>query len=82
MRRYAPIFTLLVLAAFVGEVLFGVTPLSRLPLFLVQVGMYGGGALMIREIVRQRGLSSWWLVALGLAYGIVEELPRCRPPER
>ena len=73
LRRYAPIFTLLVLAPFVGEVLFGVTPLSRLPFFLAQVGMYGGGALMIREIVRRRGLSSWWLVSLGIAYGIVEE---------
>jgi hypothetical protein len=73
MRRSAPVWTLLFLAPFVAEVLFGATPLSRLPLFFAQVGLYGGGALLARELVRRRGLHPGWLPALGLAYGLVEE---------
>ncbi|HEV8224853.1 MAG TPA: hypothetical protein VGP74_06315, partial [Rubrobacteraceae bacterium] len=73
MRRPTPAVTLLFLAPFVGEVLLGSTLLSRLPLFLVQVGMYGGGALLIRELVRRRNLVSHWLLLLGFAYGVFEE---------
>jgi hypothetical protein len=57
----------------IGEVLFGATPLSRLPVFLLQVGIYGGAAVLIRELVVRRRLPQWWLVVLGLAYGLFEE---------
>src|SRR5260370_16357847 len=74
MRRYGPVVTLLLLAPLIGEVLFGAVPLSRLPFGLLGlVGLYGGGAILVREVVRRRRLSSLWLVVLGLAYGIVEE---------
>lgn len=66
--------TLVLLAPVIGEVLFGAVPLSLLPFGLVGlIGIYGGGALLVREIVRGRGLPSTWLVWLGVAYGILEE---------
>jgi hypothetical protein len=72
--RYTPLLTLLLLAPVIGEVLFGSIPLSRLPFGLVGVlGLYGGGAVLVREVVRRRRLGSIWLVLLGLAYGLVEE---------
>ena len=75
-RRYAPVLTLLMLSPLIGEVLFGAVPLSALPFGLFGlVSLYGGGALLVREIVRGRELSTAWIVLLGLAYGIFEEGP-------
>jgi hypothetical protein len=73
MRRLGPVITLAFLAPIIGELLFGATPLSRAPYLLALVPLYGGGAILIRELVRRRGLGAWWLVILGVAYGIVEE---------
>lgn len=74
LRRCAPAATLFALAPLIGEVLFGAIPLSRLPFGLLGVvGLYGGGAILVRELVVRRGLNAAWLVALGLAYGLVEE---------
>jgi hypothetical protein len=50
-KRHAPVWMLLLLAPLIGEVLFGSTPLSRLPLLLPQIGLYGGAAVLIREFV-------------------------------
>ena len=73
-RTFAPAATLFVLAPLIGEVLFGALPLSQLPFGLLGlIGLYGGGALLVRETARRRGLSAWWVVALGMAYGIFEE---------
>jgi hypothetical protein len=73
-RHPVPTLTLFLLAPVIGEVLFGAVPLSRLPFGLLGlIGMYGGGALLVREIVRRRRLASAWLVLLGIAYGILEE---------
>ncbi len=70
----APAATLFVLAPLIGEVLFGALPLSQLPFGLLGlIGLYGGGALLVRETARRRGLSAWWVVVLGLAYGLFEE---------
>src|SRR4051812_1196938 len=75
-RGFFPAVTLFLLAPLIGEVLFGAVPLSLLPSGLLGlVGIYGGGALLIREIVRGRRLPDGWLVLLGLAYGIFEEGP-------
>src|SRR3954449_2122798 len=74
LRRHAPVATLVLLAPLVGEVLFGAIPLSRLPFGLLGVvGLYGGGAVLIRETVRRRRLGAAWPVLLGLAYGVIEE---------
>jgi hypothetical protein len=72
--RRGPVATLALLSPLIGEVLFGAVPLSFLPFGLLGlVGLYGGGALLVRELVRRRGLPSYWLVLLGLAYGVLEE---------
>jgi hypothetical protein len=74
MRCWKPALVLFVLAPLVGEVLFGAIPLSRLPFGLLGVvGLYGGGALLVREFVRRRRLPTEWMLWLGLAYGILEE---------
>ena len=73
---YAPAVALFFLSPLVGEVLFGAVPLSLLPFGLLGLlGLYGGGALLTREVVRGRGLPTYWLVLLGLGYGILEEGP-------
>jgi hypothetical protein len=73
-RTFAPAATLFVLAPLIGEVLFGALPLSQLPFGLLGlIALYGGGALLVRETARRRGLSAWWVVVLGMAYGIFEE---------
>jgi hypothetical protein len=75
-RGYARVVVLFALSPLIGEVLFGAVPLSLLPFGLLGlVGLYGGGALLVREIVRGRHLPACWLVLLGLAYGIFEEGP-------
>ena len=44
-----------------------------LPVLLVLAPMYGGGALLIRELVRRTGRGWPSIVVLALAYGIIEE---------
>ncbi len=76
MRRLAPVFVLLLLSPIVGEMLSGSTPILSFfnPLnFLLNVGLYGAGATLIRELARRRGLAWPRIVLLGAAYGMVEE---------
>jgi hypothetical protein len=73
MRRYAPAFVLIMLSTFIGEVLFGATTLSRIGGLLVVTPLYGGGALLIRELARRRGPGWLRIGLLGAAYAIVEE---------
>jgi hypothetical protein len=71
MRRIMPLLVLFVLAPLVAEVLLGAT-LSCIGGLLPVSLLYGGGAVLIRELARRRG--GWGSIALlGAAYGIVEE---------
>ncbi|MBK9714521.1 MAG: hypothetical protein IPO81_24905 [Kouleothrix sp.] len=73
MRRYGPVFVLFALAPLVAELLFGATPVSRIGGLLPESLLYGGGAVLIRELARRRG-GGWGRIALlGAAYAIVEE---------
>ena len=73
MRRYVPVLVLLILSPFIAEVLFGATPISNLGGLLPGIAVYGGGAVLIRELARRRG-PGWSRVALlGAAYAIIEE---------
>lgn len=73
MRRYAPVLVLFILSPLIAEFLFGATPVSNLPALLPGLAVYGGGAVLIRELARRRG-SGWGRIALlGAAYAIVEE---------
>lgn len=72
MRRYAPVLVLFILSPLIAEFLFGATPVSNLPALLPSLAVYGGGAVLIRELARRRG-SGWGRIALlGAAYAIVE----------
>jgi hypothetical protein len=68
--------TLYVLAPICGELLSGSTPVTSFvnPLtFLYLSGLYGSGALLVREIARARDLGWWGVLLLGAAYGVLEE---------
>ena len=69
MRRYLPVFTLFILSPWVAEVLFGATPLSRIGALLVVAPLYGGGAILIRELARHRGPGWRQIFLLGAVYG-------------
>ncbi|GHO58934.1 hypothetical protein [Ktedonobacter robiniae] len=74
-RHFLPALVLLVLTPCVSELLLGdMKPNSSfLFLFLFNMAYYGTGALAIRELVRRRGLSWYWIPILAFAYGLVEE---------
>jgi len=72
--RFVPPISLMVLAPLVSEVLFGATRLSIFyPTLLLEVGVYGGAALLIRELARRRGLGWPAIFLLGVAFGLIEE---------
>ncbi|HLJ77474.1 MAG TPA: hypothetical protein VKT75_08675 [Acidobacteriaceae bacterium] len=67
------VWTLLLLAPFVAEVLSGATRLSFIFVFIPEVMVWGTGALLAREIVR-RWRAGWpSLLMLGLALSVWEE---------
>ena len=68
-----PAIGLFFLAPLVAEFLLGNLPIEMLPVLLVLAPLYGGGALLIREVVRRAGRGWPSIVILGLAYGILEE---------
>ncbi len=63
---------LLFLAPWVGEFLLGNIPASQLPALPFLVPLYGGGALLIREVARRTGRGWPTILLLGAAYGIIE----------
>lgn len=71
--RLFAVFCLLLLAPLIAEYLLGSLPVSMLPILPVMVLMYGSGAVLIREIVRQTGKGWPSLILLATAYGFVEE---------
>jgi hypothetical protein len=71
------VFGLLLLAPFLAEALPGATPPVLFVLFppiaVWQIGLYGCGALLVREVAR-RWKGGWrTILLLGAAYGLVEE---------
>jgi hypothetical protein len=59
----------------VGEFLLGNQPVTELPSIFLFAPMYGGGALLIREVARRAGIGWTGIVLLAAAYGLVEEGP-------
>jgi hypothetical protein len=72
-RRHALPIGLFFLAPLVAEFLLGNLPIFVLPAIVVLAPMYGGGALLIREVVRRRGLGWPNILLLAVAYGVLEE---------
>lgn len=75
-RTWPALLTLFLLSPIVAEMLTGSTPplmfINPISL-LFETGLYGSGAILIRELVRRRGLGWSGIVLLGAAYGILEE---------
>src|SRR5215208_7980839 len=71
--RMAPVLLLLVIAPLVAEFLLGDVTLASLPALVLFIPLYGGGALLIREVVRRRGGGWPAIVVFAAAFGVVEE---------
>ena len=79
--NWKPVLTLLVLAPAIGELLSGSSPPLQFfnpVFFLLLVGLYGCGALLVRETVARRQLNAAAVLLLGAAYGIIEEGLTCK----
>jgi hypothetical protein len=63
------------LAPVVGEFLFGNEPITALPAILLLAPLYGGGAVLIREVSRRAGRGWPTMILLAVAYGLFEEGP-------
>src|SRR5690242_11737902 len=72
-RFAAPIWTFLLLAPFIAEVLSGSTRTSVLFVFIPEVMVWGVGALVCRDLVRRWRAGVPSLLLLGLALSIAEE---------
>ena len=73
MKRALPAIGLFFLAPLVAEFLLGDLPITLLAALVILAPMYGGGALLIREIARRRGRGWPTILVLALAYAIFEE---------
>ncbi len=73
MRRVAPAIGLFFVAPLVAEYLLGDLPIKMLGALVILAPMYGGGAVLIREVVRRtdRGWPS--IFVLAFAYAVFEE---------
>lgn len=72
-RFRGPIWTLLLLAPFIAEVLSGATRTSVLFVYIPEVMVWGVGALLARELVRRWNGGGVSLLCLGLALSVAEE---------
>ena len=72
-RGIWPALALLFTAPLVAEYLLGDLPIKMLPALIVLAPMYGGGALLIREVTRRTGRGWPTILVLGMAYAIFEE---------
>lgn len=75
MRRVAPAIGLFLLAPFVGEFLLGNLAIHELYLGIILAPLYGGGALLIREVARRTGRGWPTMFLLAAAYALMEEGP-------
>ena len=72
-RGIWPALALFFVAPLVAEFLLGNLPVKLLPALVVLAPLYGGGALLIREVARRTGRGWPSILLLGMAYGLIEE---------
>jgi hypothetical protein len=66
---------LFLLAPYIGEFVLGNQPITAFPTLVLLAPMYGGGALLIREVAR-RTTGGWpVIIVLAAAYALLEEGP-------
>src|SRR5580698_10058316 len=73
MRRVAPAIGLFFIAPLVSEFLLGDFPIKWIGIVLALAPLYGGGALLIREIARRTGRGWPTILVLAFAYAVFEE---------
>ncbi|HEY7223473.1 MAG TPA: hypothetical protein VH561_07680 [Micromonosporaceae bacterium] len=73
MRRIGPALALFLISPLVAEYLLGDLPITLLGGLFALAPLYGGGAVLIREVVRRTGRGWPSIILLALAYGLVEE---------
>lgn len=64
---------LFLLAPLVGEFLLGNISIDAISYAILLAPMYGGGALLIREVARRTGRAWPTIALLGVAYSLIEE---------
>jgi hypothetical protein len=72
-QRSLPALSLMVLSPLVAELLPGATRLSAIFVFPIEVLIWGGGTVLIREAVRRWRLGWLNLLLLALALAVAEE---------
>lgn len=72
-RRIGPALTLMFISPLIAEVLPGATRISSLFVYPLEVCIWGGGALLIREAARRLDLGWLHVFFLGLALALAEE---------
>jgi len=72
-RGIAPAIGLYFVAPLVAEYLLGDIPIKMLGAVAILAPMYGGGALLIREVVRRTGRGWPSILVLAFAYAVFEE---------
>lgn len=73
MRRLLLAVGLFLISPLVAEFLLGDLPITALAGLFVMAPLYGGGALLIREVCRHAGWGWPSMTTLALAYGAIEE---------
>lgn len=71
--RIAPAILLMFLAPLLTEVLPGATRFSSIFVLPIEIAVWGGGAVLIREMVRRNGLGWQSLLMLALVLAMAEE---------
>jgi hypothetical protein len=74
-RRPGMAIALFLLSPLTGEFLLGNQPITALPSLLLLAPMYGGGALLVREIARRTGRGWPAMILLAAVYALIEEGP-------
>jgi len=72
-RRIGPALLLIPLAPLIAEFLLGDFSIRMLALVIVLAPMYGGGALLIREVTRRTNRAWPTMLLLATAYALLEE---------
>jgi hypothetical protein len=72
-RRLTPAILLTLLAPIIAEFLLGDFSIRKIGIALVLLPLYGGGALLIREVSRRAGRGWPAMILLGIAYSLLEE---------
>jgi hypothetical protein len=73
LQRIAPAVLLFFLAPLFGEYLLGNLKFSEVAYVPFIAPLYGGGALLIREVTRRSGRGYATMFILGIAYALIEE---------